>query len=143
MCLFVILFGGSLFLLFRFNVYHKSIGFTSASTVSGKVLEGVSYVNSYMSLGDKNRELARYNIVLQQRIDALRYRLASYEADSLIEGRFSDARMIEARVVNKGRRAGRGPGRRSNPRPGRICKPPPAPKPSAPRRRRRTRPRPP
>lgn len=98
--LFVILFGGSLFLLFRFNVYHKSIGFTSASTVSGKVLEGVSYVNSYMALGEKNRELARYNIVLQQRIDALKYQLASYEADSLVESHFSDANMIEARVVS-------------------------------------------
>lgn len=98
--LFVVLFGGSLFLLFRFNVYHKSIGFTSASTVSGKVLEGVSYVNSYVALGEKNRELARYNIVLQQRVDDLQAQLASYESDSLIESRFPDINMIEARVVN-------------------------------------------
>ena len=94
------LFGGSLFLLYRFNVYHKSVIFTAVSSVSGKVLEGVSYVRSYLALEEKNRELARYNIVLQQRIEQLRSKLRADVSDSLFKERYVDFNIIPARIVN-------------------------------------------
>lgn len=98
--LFMVLFGGSLFLLYRFNAYQKSVVFTAASSISGKFLEGVSYVRSYIALEEKNRELARYNIVLQQRVERLRSKLRADVSDSLVKERYADFNIIPARVIN-------------------------------------------
>lgn len=98
--LFGILLGVSLFLLFRFNVYHHSVGVSSASALSGQILEGVSYVHSYIGLEEKNRQLAQHNLVLERRVEALQRLLDETSEDSVIEERFSDYTVIEARVVN-------------------------------------------
>ena len=65
--LFILLEGGSLLLLFRFNLYQGSVWFTSANTVSGRVLEWESDFLSYIALGERNKDLMRKNLVLEQR----------------------------------------------------------------------------
>ena len=69
--LFILLEGGSLLLLFRFNLYQGSVWFTSANTVSGRVLEWESDFLSYIALGERNKDLMRKNLVLEQRVRAL------------------------------------------------------------------------
>lgn len=98
--LFGILLGASLFLLFRFNVYHHSVGVSSASALSGRILEGASYVRAYIGLEDKNRQLAQHNLVLERRVEALQRQLRETTEDSVIEAKFPDYTIIEARVVN-------------------------------------------
>ena len=66
--LFILLEGGSLLLLFRFNLYQGSVWFTSANTVSGRVLEWESDFLSYIALGERNKDLMRKNLVLEQRV---------------------------------------------------------------------------
>lgn len=69
--LFVFLTGAGMVLLLRFNLYQGSVWFTSANTVSGKILEWEAEALSYMDLGVHNRELTRKNVVLEQRVKAL------------------------------------------------------------------------
>ena len=58
-------------LLFRFNLYQGSVWFTSANAVSGRVLEWESDFLSYITLGERNKELMQKNLVLEQRVRAL------------------------------------------------------------------------
>ena len=69
--LFILLEGVSLLLLFRFNLYQGSVWFTSANAVSGRVLEWESDFLSYITLGERNKELMQKNLVLEQRVRAL------------------------------------------------------------------------
>ena len=55
-------------LLFRFNLYQGSVWFTSANAVSGRVLEWESDFLSYITLGERNKELMQKNLVLEQRV---------------------------------------------------------------------------
>lgn len=48
-------------LLFRFNLYQGSVWFTSANAVSGRVLEWESDFLSYITLGERNKELMQKN----------------------------------------------------------------------------------
>ena len=80
--LFILLEGGSLLLLFRFNLYQGSVWFTSANTVSGRVLEWESDFLSYIALGERNKDLMRKNLVLEQRVRALTELLDRAEHDS-------------------------------------------------------------
>ena len=80
--LFILLEGGSLLLLFRFNLYQGSVWFTSANTVSGRVLEWESNFLSYIALGERNKDLMRKNLVLEQRVRALTELLDRAEHDS-------------------------------------------------------------
>ena len=79
---FILLEGGSLLLLFRFNLYQGSVWFTSANTVSGRVLEWESDFLSYIALGERNKDLMRKNLVLEQRVRALTELLDRAEHDS-------------------------------------------------------------
>jgi len=101
---FVLLEAVSLFLLFRFNAYQGSVWFTSANTVTGKVLEWEAEAASYWSLRDANRELVRRNLLLEQQVRAMRTELrraghdstyAELRQRSLLEG----AELIEAKVI--------------------------------------------
>lgn len=58
-------------LLFRFNLYQGSVWFTSANALSGRVLEWESDFLSYITLGERNKELMQKNLVLEQRVRAL------------------------------------------------------------------------
>ncbi len=69
--LFILLEGASLLLLFRFNRYQGSVWFTSANVVSGQLLEWETEARAYVGLRERNRELARRNVVLEQRIALL------------------------------------------------------------------------
>lgn len=69
-------------LLFRFNLYQGSVWFTSANTVSGRVLEWESDFLSYIALGERNKDLMRKNLVLEQRVRALTELLDRAEHDS-------------------------------------------------------------
>lgn len=80
--LFILLEGGSLLLLFRFNLYQGSVWFTSANAVSGRVLEWESDFLSYIALGERNKDLMRKNLVLEQRVRALTELLDRAEHDS-------------------------------------------------------------
>ena len=57
-------------------------------------------MHSYIGLEEKNRQLAQHNLVLERRVEALQRLLDETSEDSVIEERFSDYTVIEARVVN-------------------------------------------
>lgn len=103
--LFIVLEAISLLLLFRFNLYQGSVWFTSANTVSGKVLEWEASVLSYIELGERNKVLMQKNYVLERKVEALTRRLERATHDSTYtEIRqaelLKDFRTIEAEVVN-------------------------------------------
>lgn len=101
---FVLLEVASFYLLFRFNTYQGSVWFTSANTVTGKVLEWEAEAVSYLSLREANRDLMRKNLVLEHNLEILRAELQRARHDStyteirqheLMRG----CSLIEAKVV--------------------------------------------
>lgn len=101
--LFILLEGISLGMLFRFNAYQRSIWFTTANTMSGVLMEKRSDVVAYMNLGEQNQQLTQKNIVLEQKINLLREKLAADgNGDlSLLQGDMvEDFRLIPAKVVD-------------------------------------------
>ncbi len=91
-------------LLFRFNLYQGSVWFTSANAVSGRVSEWESDFLSYIALGERNKELTRKNIVLEQRVRALTELLARARHDSTYtelrqKELLADFDMVSAEVV--------------------------------------------
>lgn len=92
-------------MLFRFNRYQGSVWFTSANAVSGRVSEWESDFFSYAGLKDRNKELSRKNVVLEQRVRILTTLLARATHDSTCaevrQGELLDGfGMVEAEVVN-------------------------------------------
>ena len=103
--LFILLEGTSLCLLFRFNFYQGSVWFTAANTVSGKILEWESDAWAYMTLGERNRELTRRNIMLEQQVKKLTGLLVRATHDSTYTERRQEKLLdgfglVEAEVVN-------------------------------------------
>lgn len=103
--LFIVLEAISLLLLFRFNLYQGSVWFTSANTVSGKVLEWEAAALSYIELGTRNKALVRKNYMLERKVEALTSRLARVTHDSTYtEIRqaelLKDFKAIDAEVIN-------------------------------------------
>jgi len=80
--LFILLEGGSLLLLVHFNRYQGSVWFTSANAVSGKLLEWEADFMAYVSLGQHNKELMQKNLMLEQRVWAMRKLLDECGHDS-------------------------------------------------------------
>ncbi|MBP3472784.1 MAG: rod shape-determining protein MreC [Paraprevotella sp.] len=72
----------SLLLLVRFNDYQASVWLTSANTVAGRVLEWESGLLSYLSLGERNRELTARNVELEQQVRTLETLLKEARHDS-------------------------------------------------------------
>lgn len=72
----------SLVLLFQYNSYQGSVWFTSANTVSGKVLGYEAEVESFFSLGKVNQELTQRNLYLEQQVRKLSDQLATATKDS-------------------------------------------------------------
>lgn len=77
----------SLVLLFSFNSYQCSLWFTGANRVVGQVNDWEQQAVSYISLGERNEELTRSNIELQERIDKLRRALYIAQHDSSVTER--------------------------------------------------------
>lgn len=103
--LFIVLEAISLLLLFRFNLYQGCVWFTSANTVSGKVLEWEAAALSYIELGTRNKALVRKNYMLERKVEALTSRLARVTHDSTYtEIRqaelLKDFKAIDAEVIN-------------------------------------------
>lgn len=69
-------------LLFQYNSYQGSVWFTSANTVSGKVLACEAEVQGFFSLGKVNQELSQRNLYLEQQVRMLSSQLASATKDS-------------------------------------------------------------
>ena len=71
--LFLLLEALSGFLLFQNNHYQGSVWFTQANTVAAIVHEWEAKALSYLRMPAENAALARRNIILQQKLDALRH----------------------------------------------------------------------
>ena len=65
--LFLILQGISIFALVRFNTYHQSVFFSTASTVNGNILTSRKNVINYFLLNSENQKLKEENILLRTR----------------------------------------------------------------------------
>ncbi|MFT5723952.1 MAG: rod shape-determining protein MreC [Bacteroidia bacterium] len=64
---FLILQSISLFALVRFNTYHQSVFFSTASTVNGNILTSRKNVINYFQLKSENQKLKEENILLRTR----------------------------------------------------------------------------
>lgn len=103
--LFILLEATSLLLLFRFNLYQGSVWFTSANTLSGRILEWESAVFSYIDLGERNKVLTQKNYMLERKMEILNRRLEklTHEAtytETRQKELLEDFTVIEAEVVN-------------------------------------------
>lgn len=97
--------GVSLFLLVSFNRYQGSVWFTGANHAVGQLEEWHQGMVSYISLGERNRELTERNIQLEGELEALRGELAGLTHDSsyterAVARRLRDTRLLPARVVS-------------------------------------------
>lgn len=92
--LFVVLETLSLVLLFGFNDPQKKAFMTSASGVSGSVLEVSSAISGFFAYGKENSELAAENARLQAELFMLR--------DSIADSRLpsTDNSILTARVID-------------------------------------------
>lgn len=71
----------SLSLLLRFNSYQGSVGFTTANSVSGKILEWRSEAVSYLWLSYVNKGLTQRNVILEQRVQRLQAELSKLKQE--------------------------------------------------------------
>ena len=93
------------FLLFQYNHYQGSIWFTQANTAAAIVHEWEGNVLSYLRMPAENAALVRRNIILQQKLDALRHELTLREQadapqDSTLRNVLKDFTLIPARIVD-------------------------------------------
>lgn len=102
---FILLEAISLCALFRYNGYQGSVWFTSANTVSGKVMEWQSNILAYLALGDNNRALTERNVVLEHRIAQLEHQLEKLDTQHCYTEQRTDSllrsyQLLDATVVN-------------------------------------------
>ena len=72
-----------LILLFQYNSYQRSVWFSSANVVAGKVYEWDAKITSYFSLGTINEQLTQRNIYLEQQVKTLSEKLNAATKDSI------------------------------------------------------------
>lgn len=95
----------SLVMLFRFNMFHRSVWATQTNALAGTVLEWESDMHSYLELKKINEQLTRENLVLQYNNQILRDELATLKHDTtyvelLMQDHLADLDVIPARVIN-------------------------------------------
>ena len=73
----------SVVLLFQYNSYQGSVWFSSANEVAGKVYEANSWVETFFSLTQVNKELTQRNLELEQQVSAMQELLTRAKHDSL------------------------------------------------------------
>ncbi len=78
-CLIVI----SLYLVFSYNPYQRSVFLTSANSVSGWIYETTSEVNDFIHLKKNNRLLLKRNASLEEELNELKIRLSEMSLDTL------------------------------------------------------------
>ena len=71
-----------LILLFQYNSYQRSVWFSSANVVAGKVYEWDAKITSYFSLGTINEQLTQRNVYLEQQVKTLSEKLNAATKDS-------------------------------------------------------------
>lgn len=82
--LFIALESISLLLLFRFNNYQGSIGFTSANRIVGDIHALSAQVSSFFTLKEANESLVQYNLTLETENEMLRKVLRNLTTDDSI-----------------------------------------------------------
>lgn len=93
-------------LLFRFNNYQGSVGFTSANWFIGQIYAGAYEISSFLSLKETNRQLTMRNIMLEAEVTSLKDKLNKSEDEAIVPfpdnqtNFFSSYRTIPARVIN-------------------------------------------
>ena len=102
--LFIVLEVASLVLLFQFNRYQRSVWLTTANAVVGQLDAWEQNALRYITLGEVNQELTQRNLILEQNLEELRWRLQAITHDStaterLQAQRMQDIEMIPARIV--------------------------------------------
>lgn len=103
--LFLFLEAVSFVLLFQFNSYQGSVWFSSANTVTGKIYETSSEIESYFQLSKINSELTQRNLYLEQRLHKLEKQIGDSAADSTMEKSLlvkslQPYRLIPAKVIS-------------------------------------------
>ena len=96
---FLLLEAASLALLISFNSYQGSVWFTGANRFVGQVNEWQHNVISYISLGERNRDLTARNIILENELELLRSQLVTLKHDSSYTERALAARLKEYPVL--------------------------------------------
>ncbi len=102
---FLVLETASLVMLFRFNMFHRSVWATQTNALAGTVLEWESDMHSYLELKKINEQLTRENLVLQYNNQILRDELATLKHDTtyvelLMQDHLADLDVIPAHVIN-------------------------------------------
>lgn len=102
---FLMLETASLVMLFRFNMFHRSVWATQTNALAGTVLEWESDMHSYLELRKINEQLTRENLVLQYNNQILRDELATLKHDTtyvelLMQDHLADLDVIPAHVIN-------------------------------------------
>lgn len=103
--LFLLLETVSFLLLFRFNSYQGSVGFTSANRIAGQVYALSAEVSSFFQLKSVNTQLTQYNTLLEAENERLRETLRRTAGDSTLT-QTADAlaaqgyRCVTANVIN-------------------------------------------
>ena len=72
-----------LILLFQYNSYQRSVWFSSANVVAGKVYEWDAKITSYFSLGTINEQLTQRNVYLERQVKTLSEKLNAATKDSI------------------------------------------------------------
>ena len=103
--LFLFLEAVSFVLLFQFNSYQGSVWFSSSNTVTGKLYETSSEIESYFQLSKINSELTQRNLYLEQRLHKLEKQIGDSAADSTMEKSLlvkslQPYRLIPAKVIS-------------------------------------------
>ena len=93
-------------MLLRWNDYQRSLWFATTTEVVGGVRMAESSVLQYVSLRDRNAELARRNVILEERVEALQAELtrlthdSTYAERAMMEVAADSARLLPARIVD-------------------------------------------
>lgn len=93
-----------LILLFQYNSYQRSVWFSSANVVAGKVYEWDAKITSYFSLGTINEQLTQRNVYLEQQVKTLSEKLNAATKDSIaaqlaVTQALAGFRLIPAKVI--------------------------------------------
>ena len=100
--LFVLLEGVSLFYLFSFSGYQKSVFFTTANDVVGSAYNVISAITSHLYLDEENRQLEASNQRLRRQVLDLQQQLAEVSGKDArrVGGLHEKYKLVNAQVVN-------------------------------------------
>lgn len=86
----IVLIAISLYLVFSYNSYQRSIYLSSANRVTGWVYKASSEVNAFMHLKKNNRSLLEHNARLEEELSRLKAQLSNIAIDSMTTNAFVD-----------------------------------------------------